>query len=101
MLTITAIIRVKQGYEAAMLEALLDVVSSVRANEPTTIGYYVSQDATDPRVFTTYERYLDRPAMDRHNNSDAVARFFGIAKPMIDGDVTLVTGTERSAKSSD
>ena len=39
--------------------------------------------------------------MDRHNNSEAVARFFGIAKPMIDGDVTLVTGTERSAKSSD
>lgn len=101
MLTITAIIRVKQGCEAAMLEALLDVVSSVRANEPATIGYYVSQDATDPRVFTTYERYLDRPAMDRHNNSDAVARFFEIAKPMIDGEVTLVTGTERSAKSSD
>ncbi|MGE9008677.1 putative quinol monooxygenase [Leptospira interrogans] len=101
MLTITAIIRVKQGYEAAMLEALLDVVRSVRANEPATIGYYVSQDATDPCVFTTYERYLDRAAMDRHNNSDAVARFFDIAKPMIDGDVTLVTGTERSAKSSD
>jgi len=101
MLTITAIIRVKQGYEAAMLEVLLDVVRSVRANEPATIGYYVSQDATDPCVFTTYERYLDRPAMDRHNNSDAVARFFDIAKPMIDGDVTLVTGTERSAKSSD
>ena len=101
MLTITAIIRVKQGYEAAMLEALLDVVRSVRANEPATIGYYVSQDATDPCVFTTYERYLDRPAMDRHNNSDAVARFFDIAKPMIDGDVTLVTGTERSAKSND
>ena len=101
MLTITAIIRVKQGYEAAMLEVLLDVVRSVRANEPATIGYYVSQDATDPCVFTTYERYLDRAAMDRHNNSDAVARFFDIAKPMIDGDVTLVTGTERSAKSSD
>ena len=101
MLTITAIIRVKQGYEAAMLEVLLDVVRSVRANEPATIGYYVSQDATDPCVFTTYERYLDRAALDRHNNSDAVARFFGIAKPMIDGDVTLVTGTERSAKSSD
>jgi quinol monooxygenase YgiN len=47
------------------------------------------------------ERYLDRAAMDRHNNSAAVARFFGIAKPMIDGEVTLVTGTELSAKSDD
>jgi len=39
--------------------------------------------------------------MDRHNNSEAVARFFGIAKPMIDGEVTLVTGAEVSSKSSD
>lgn len=101
MLTITAIIRVKKGHETAMLEALLEVVKSVRANEATTVGYYISQDATDPCVFTTYERYLDRAAMDRHNNSEAVARFFGIAKPMIDGEVTLVTGTELSAKSSD
>jgi quinol monooxygenase YgiN len=101
MLTITAIIRVKKGCETAMHEALLEVVSSVRANEPATVGYYISQDATDPCVFTTYERYLDREAMDRHNNSETVARFFGIAKPMIDGDVTLVTGTELSTKSND
>ena len=101
MLTITAIIRVRKGHETAMREALLEVVNNVRANEPETIGYFVSQDATDPCVFTTYERYLDRAAMDRHNNSEAVARFFGIAKPLIDGEVTLVTGTERSAQSSD
>lgn len=101
MLTITAIIRARKGQEPAMREALLEVVSHVRANEPATVGYYVSQDVTDPCVFTTYERYLDRAAMDRHNNSEAVARFFGIAKPLIDGEVTLVTGTELSAKSSD
>jgi hypothetical protein len=39
--------------------------------------------------------------MDRHNNSEAVARFFGIAKPLLDGEVTLVTGTEISTKSGD
>jgi quinol monooxygenase YgiN len=101
MLAITAIIRVKEGCETAMREALLDVVRSVRANEPETVDYYISQDATDSCVFTTYERYLDRAAMDRHNNSEAVARFFSIARPMIDGEVTLVTGTEFSAKSND
>jgi quinol monooxygenase YgiN len=98
MLTITAIIRAKKGHEAAMGQALLDVAASVRANESTTVGYYISRDATDPCVFTTYERYVDRAAMDRHNSSEAVARFFGIAKPIIDGEVTLVTGTEISAK---
>jgi quinol monooxygenase YgiN len=52
-------------------------------------------------VFTTYERYIDREALHRHNNSEAVARFFGIAKPLIEGEVTLVTGMELSAKSND
>jgi hypothetical protein len=36
--------------------------------------------------------------MDRHNNSGAVAHFFGIAKPLLDGEVSLVTGTEIFAK---
>jgi len=36
--------------------------------------------------------------MDAHNNSQVVARFFGIAKSILDDDVVLVTGTEISAK---
>jgi len=38
MLTITAIVQIKKGYEIAMREALLEVVSSVRANEPAIVG---------------------------------------------------------------
>jgi quinol monooxygenase YgiN len=83
MLTITAVIRVKKGNEAAMRQALLDVAGHVRANEPTTIGFHISQDTSDPCLFTTYERFIDQAAMDRHNNSDAVAHFFGIAKPIL------------------
>ena len=98
MLTITAIIRVRKGEEAVMRQALLDVAGHVRANEPATIGYHISQDVSDPCVFTTYERFVDQAAMDRHNNSEAVAHFFGIARPLLDGDVKLVTGTEISVK---
>jgi quinol monooxygenase YgiN len=98
MLTITAIIRVKKGHEAVMRQALLDVASNVRANEPTTIGFHISQDISDPSVFTTYERFVDQAAVDRHNNSEVVAHFFGIAKPIIDGEVTLVTCSEIFAK---
>ncbi|WP_407164716.1 putative quinol monooxygenase [Bradyrhizobium sp. ORS 111] len=94
MLTISAIIRAKRGHEATMRQALLDVADHVRANEPSTVGYYVSQDGTDPCVFATYERYLDQAAMDRHNNSQAVARFFEVAKPILDGDVILVSAHE-------
>jgi quinol monooxygenase YgiN len=98
MLTITAVIRAKKGHEDTMRRALLEVAESVRINEPNTIGFFVSQDQADPAVFTTYERFLDQAAMDAHNNSQAVARFFGIAKPILDGDVVLVTCTEISAK---
>jgi quinol monooxygenase YgiN len=98
MLTITAIIRVKQGCDQAMRDALLEVAANVRANEPDTIDFFVSQDVNDPCVFTTYERFTDQAAMDRHNNSDVVARFFGIAKPILDGGVTLVTSSELFAK---
>ena len=101
MLTITAIIRVKKGDEAVMRQALLDVAGHVRADEPTTIGYHISQDTSDPCIFTTYERYVDQAAMDRHNNSETVARFFDIAKPILDGEVRLATGIEIFAKSDD
>ena len=101
MLTITAIIRAKKGSEATMRQALAEVAEHVRANEPATIGFFVSQDASDPCVFTTYERFADKSAMDRHNGSEVVARFFGIAKPILDGNVILITAIEFSAKSGE
>lgn len=98
MLTITAIIRVKTGTEQAMRDALLAVADNVRLNEPQTIGFFVSQDTSDPHLFTTYERFADQAAMDRHNSSETVARFFGIAAPLLDGEVSLVTAMELYAK---
>jgi quinol monooxygenase YgiN len=98
MITITAIIRARQGHEGTLRDALLDVAQQVRANEPGTVGFFVSRDAADPTVFTTYERFVDRAAMDRHNGSDVVAKFFAIAQPILDGAVTLVTCEEIFAK---
>ena len=59
MLTITAIIRVKAGTEQTMRDALLAVADHVRLNEPQTISFFVSQDAADTCLFTTYERFAD------------------------------------------
>lgn len=98
MLTITAVIRAQKGSEDTMRQGLLDVAENVQKNEPDTIDFYISQDPNDPCVFTTYERFTDQAAMDLHNNSDAVARFFGIAKPILEGEVVLVTCNEISAK---
>lgn len=97
MITITAVIRAKAGHEATIRDALVAVAAHVAANEPETIGFFISQSETEPALFTTYERFADQAAMDRHNTSAAVATFFGIAKPILDGEVILVTSQEVSA----
>ncbi|WP_315780130.1 putative quinol monooxygenase [Bradyrhizobium sp. SZCCHNPS1003] len=97
MITITAVIRAKAGHEATMRDALVAVAAHVAANEPETIGFFISQSETEPGLFTTYERFADKAAMERHNGSAAVATFFGIAKPILDGEVILVTSQEVSA----
>jgi len=98
MLSVTAIIRVKPGHEDTMARALREVVAHVRQMEPDTLGYFLSQDRQDPCVFTIYERYTDTAAMERHNGSEAVARFFGIAQPILDGDVAVSVGEELATK---
>ncbi|MDE1185430.1 MAG: putative quinol monooxygenase [Pantoea sp.] len=98
MISITAVITVKAGYERVMADALLEVAAHVRENEPGTQGFYISQDSSNPCVFTTYERFTDAGAMDTHNNSAVVARFFDIAKPILAADVILVTANEVSTK---
>lgn len=98
MLTITAIIKTKDGYADTMRQALLQVAENVEKNEPNTLGFFISEDPEAPGTFTTYERFTDQAAMDAHNNSDVVARFFGIAQPILDGDVTLLTCEEISSK---
>ena len=98
MITITAVIRAKQGSDVVLRQALLDVVSYVRANEPGTVSYFISQDLNNPCIFTTYERYVDEAAAGRHNTSEVVARFFEIAKPILDGSATVVTGREIASK---
>lgn len=98
MLTITAIIRAKPGCDRRLQDALAAVAEHVRANEPDTLGFFVSQDLENPCVFATYERFSSRAAMDLHNGSAVVAEFFSIAQPLLDGPVTLITSREVSAK---
>lgn len=98
MITITAIIRAREGGQDIVREALLAVAEAVRNGEPETVAYFVCQGAGDPRLFTTFERFTDRAAMDRHNGSAAVARFVQVAGPHLDGEVIIHVGDELSAK---
>ena len=76
MHTLTAIIRAQKGSEALVYNELLKVGAYARDHEPDTIGFFVAQDTEEPCVFTTYERFIDKTAMDRHNNGAGSKGFF-------------------------
>jgi quinol monooxygenase YgiN len=94
MFTLTAILRAQKGHEDKVKAALLKVGDYVRAHEPDTASFYVTQSADDPCVFVTHERFADRAAMDRHNDGAGSQGFFAEAGDLLDGPVTVVTGPE-------
>ena len=94
MHTLTAIIRARQGSETTVRAELLKVGAFARDHEPDTIGFFVAQDPDDPCLFTTYERFTDKAAMERHNNGAGSRGFFAAAGDLLDGDVTVVTARE-------
>jgi quinol monooxygenase YgiN len=98
MFTITATIRARPNAQNIVRNALLTVVEAVRETEPETVGYYVAQSADDPCLFTTFERFADRAAMETHNASAAVARFVLDAGSHLDGDVIIHVGEEIARK---
>lgn len=98
MMTLTAIIRAKPGQAETVKRALLDVIDSVRRDEPDTVNYHVGQSAEDPHLFTTFERFRDRAAMERHNGSAAVAAFVRDAGPALVDKVVIHVCNELAAK---
>jgi quinol monooxygenase YgiN len=98
MISISAILRVKPGHEAKMRDALIEMIESVKRDEPGTVGYFISQSIDEPQVFTTYERFIDRTAMDRHNNSAAVAKVIKIADSILADKIVLYSCHELATK---
>jgi quinol monooxygenase YgiN len=94
LLSLTAIIRAKPGQEAVVEQALLAMVRHVTANEPNTLGYFVTRSDKDPTLFLTYERFRDRAAMEAHNTSSALDAFVAATKDALAGPVEIHTGEE-------
>jgi quinol monooxygenase YgiN len=98
MISISAILRVKPGHESTLRDNLLEMIESVKRDEPGTVEYFISQSIDEPQVFTTYERFTDRAAMERHNNSAAVAKVIKIAGPILEGQIILHSSNELATK---
>jgi quinol monooxygenase YgiN len=98
MFTLTAILRAQAGHEDVVKAELLKVGDYVRAQEPDTASFFVTQSAEDPCLFVTHERFADRAAMDRHNKGAGSQGFFAAAGHLLDGPATVVTGPEVFAR---
>jgi quinol monooxygenase YgiN len=94
MEVLTAILRAKPGHEQTVAAELAKVGRFAADHEPGTIGFFVAQDPEDPCRFTTYERFTDADARDRHNKGAGSQGFFAAAGGLLEGEVTIVTGTE-------
>jgi quinol monooxygenase YgiN len=94
MISLNAIIRVRPGAQDIVRAAFLAVCEAVTANEPDTLGYFVMQSSEDPCLFTTYERFTDHNAMEKHNSSAAVAKFVEDVSAHFDGPIVLRSGEE-------
>ena len=94
MHTLTAIIRAQKGSEALVYNELLRVGAYAGDHEPDTIGFFVAQDLEDPCVFTTYERFIDKTAMERHNKGAGSQGFFAAVNNFLDGEVIVVIAKE-------
>jgi len=75
VVTLSAVIRAREGHEARVEAALAEVAGWVAVNEPQTLAYHVSRGLEDPTVFVTFERFANQGAMESHNSSSAVAAF--------------------------
>jgi quinol monooxygenase YgiN len=84
MITITAIIKAKPGHEEEVHQALLASGTEGSAHEPGTLGYHVGRALEDQAVFTTYERFADKEAMDHHNATTGKT-FFDTVGHLLDG----------------
>lgn len=93
MICITAIIKAKRGREAAVQAALVASGAAGAAHKSGTVGYHVGRDPANPAVFTTYERFVDRAAMDAHNATTG-KRFFDAVGDLLDGPVSFAVTEE-------
>ena len=81
MIVQTVQITCMTGNAESVQRALADVVDDAREHEPDTLDYMVLRcDEGEMVLFTTVECFSDEAAMKRHNEADAVARFFEVAE---------------------
>lgn len=70
MIGVVAVIRVKEGCEAAFEQAFAEMAAQVRAAEPGNRIYQLTRSRAEPRTYKVLELYDDQAALEVHGASD-------------------------------
>ncbi|HHO76758.1 MAG TPA: antibiotic biosynthesis monooxygenase [Deltaproteobacteria bacterium] len=84
MIVVVAVMKVKEGKEQEMEDALKNIVPKV-ASEEGTLAYVINQAKKDPRTFLIYEKYRDKDALNLHSSTPYFADLFEKISPILDG----------------
>lgn len=93
MLYVFARFHARPGDEAAVAQALLEVVPPSRA-EPGCVGIHAYRALGDPRLFYVQSWWEDGPSFERHAALPHTVRFLARVEPLLDHALD-VARTER------
>jgi autoinducer 2-degrading protein len=85
MITIAALIKVKEGKGDEAEKEFRKMVSEVRAKEPGNLKYLVHRSIDDPTRFFIYEIYKDEEAIKAHTSTPHFRNMFSTLDPLMDG----------------
>ncbi len=69
VVTLTAVLKAKQGQEQALENTLVELVTQVESEEGT-LKYVLNRAQNYPSVFMVYEVYKDKDALAFHGSTD-------------------------------
>ncbi len=93
----TAYYRVRPEAVDECRAAIKVFVDYVKANEPGTEMYLAWQQQTDLTCFVHLFRFKDKAAQDVHGQSDAVAQFESVYRPVLASDGVTFTDYDQVA----
>jgi autoinducer 2-degrading protein len=85
MITIAALIKVKEGKGDEAEKEFRKMVSEVRAKELGNLKYLVHRSIDDPTRFFIYEIYKDEEAIKAHTSTPHFRNMFSTLDPLMDG----------------
>jgi quinol monooxygenase YgiN len=70
MIGVIAVLKVKEGSEAAFETGFGELAAKVRANEPGNIVYQLTKSRTEAGTYKVLELYKDEDALKHHGSTD-------------------------------